>query len=177
MKPHSATKNTTTRDTATSSLTSYSFRLLGRRDHSRQEMRQKLLIKSKFLFPKQELPQQEIEELVTKVLDYFEEEQLQSDSKFAAAYIRQAITKGWGPIKISYKLKQKGLTNDIINSELNQDDDFWATKIQELVANKYTTPFANIGEQSKCQRFLMSRGFVGGHIFQVLRDLSKSSRK
>ncbi len=170
-------KDSNLADNAESSLTSYSFRLLGRRDHSRQELKQKLLTKCKFLFIKQKVPQDEIEELVTKVLDYFEKEELQSDSKFAAAYIRQAITKGWGPIKIGYKLKQKGVANNIINSGINQDDAFWQDQIQELISRKYTLPFASINEQSKCQRFLMSRGFIYGQIMQVLKNSSQKSNR
>lgn len=129
--------------------------------------------RTKFLFPKKELPQGEINDLVDKVLDYFVSEDLQSDSKFAAAYVRQSITKGWGPIKIGYKLRQKGVASNVIDAELNHDDDFWQEQIAELIDRKYTLPFVSINEQSKCQRFLMSRGFITGQIIKVLKDSTK----
>lgn len=147
--------------------------MLGRRDHSRHELQQKLSERCKFLFPKKELTQSEIDELITKVLDYFAEEELQSDSKFAAAYTRQSVTKGWGPIKIGYKLRQKGVANHIIDAELKQDDEFWQEQISELIERKYTLPFKDINEQSQCQRFLTSRGFVFGQIINVLKEITK----
>ena len=163
-------------DNTESTLISYTYRLLGRRDYSRHELRQKLATKIKFLSAKQQLTKDSIEQLVEKVLDYFEKEQLQSDAKFTAAYIRHSISKGWGPIKIKYKLQQRGVAGDVIAAEMQQDDDFWKDKVLEIITNKYNPPFANLDDQSKCQRFLMSRGFISGHIMQVLRDMHKESR-
>lgn len=153
-------------------LTSYTFRLLGRRDYSRYELKQKLLTSYKIRAKKDNLGgnNQQMMATVEGILDYFQEADLQDDYKFAAIYVKQGIEKGWGPIKIKQKLYAKGLAQDIVSNQLNLDDDFWLSKALAVASRRYTIPFADIKEKEKCYRFLISRGFSSTHARGVINS-------
>jgi regulatory protein len=80
----------------------------------------------------------------------------------------------WGKIKISYALKQKGLSNDLITAALATIDD---GEYEEMLASLLKTKLAGLKyefeyeKQGKLFRFAQSRGFENNVIERVLRNL------
>jgi len=73
--------------------------LLARREHSEQELRQKL--KSR------EYAYDAIEEAVQSLL----RDGLLSDERFTESYVNHRYNAGMGPVKIRYELRQKGVSD------------------------------------------------------------------
>ena len=147
-------------------LRGYAYRLLGRRDYSRHELREKLLsnyalrIKRGGALPR---GKNEADHLVEALLDELKENGFQSDDKFTRAFIRQGVNRGWGPMKIRHKLRTRGVEESIITANLPNEDDFWLGKALDIAKRRYAMPLASVEEKGKCYRFLLSRGFSGAH--------------
>ena len=82
------------------------FRLLTRRDHSYKELIEKLVVKGFDRFESQ------------AIVDILAEQGWQSDQRFAESYTRYRIKKGFGPVKISFELQQRGIVNVDLDSTL-----------------------------------------------------------
>ncbi|HIL93525.1 MAG TPA: regulatory protein RecX, partial [Cycloclasticus sp.] len=73
------------------------FALLARREHSQRELRQKLKAKG---FD---------EDDIDLLLEELSEKNWQSDERFAESYSRSRLLKGFGPVRIQYELKERGV--------------------------------------------------------------------
>ena len=78
------------------SLRRIAMDFLARREHSEQELRQKLKARAD--------DADEVEAALHKLKD----EGLQSDERFTEAYVHHRVNAGIGPLKIRYELRQKG---------------------------------------------------------------------
>lgn len=131
--------------------------LLARREHSQQELRQKLLLKG--------YPISEIE----TVLALLTKEGLQSDERYAEAYVRHRVDMGFGPRRIMLELRQRGVPNELIYQYVPEDDDFWQSALSSLYQRKYHTQRnKDFGQQA---RFLIQRGFVPQQVYAWLKRL------
>lgn len=123
--------------------------LLANREHSAFELTRKLLTAG---FDTEE---------ITLTIEQLQQTNLQSDERFAEAYIRSRAERGYGSIRIKNELKERGVASDIITTSLQQADIDWFA----LAANVRSKRF---GEQNpdefksraKQQRFLQYRGFT-----------------
>ena len=80
-----------------------SLDLLSRREHSRKEVKEKLLLRY------------ENTEQINIVLDKLVSNNLINDSRFAEAYVLNRKRKGFGPKKIIFELISKGVKESIAN--------------------------------------------------------------
>lgn len=123
--------------------------LLARREHSRLELQQKLCAK---------LP--EHSDLVERVIEGLEQDQLQSDERFAEAFIASRIKKGQGPHRISMELQQRGVSSSIIDVVFDAGDFDWFQLASDVLIKKYgNKPCLDFKEQAKRRQFLHYRGF------------------
>jgi len=124
------------------------LRLLTRREHSQLELLNKLSLKGFDRYDSQ------------KIIDGLTEEGWQSDERFAESYARYRIKKGFGPVKISYELRQRGITNFDLDAVVLDLADSWLDLLEQLYYKKYTDdgPLAQ-KEWLKRSRFLQQRGF------------------
>ncbi len=132
---------------------------LARREHSRHELKQKLTLKG--------YGSNQIEsELLTLA-----QEGLQSDARFAEAYVRVRVEAGFGPRRISMELRQRGVSDSLIHDHLSQDPAFWWEALLSVWRKKYDRGQA-IGPKAyaKAARFLTQRGFDPEQIHRLLRD-------
>ncbi len=121
--------------------------LLARREHSFQELVQKLSAR----FP---------EEDIYTVVDKLRAENLQSDQRYLEAYVRFRRNKGFGPLKIEVELYGKGLDSEVLRECLYSDENDWQELCQQAFEKRF--PVVNINnnkERAKCERFLLQRGF------------------
>ncbi|AMO56100.1 hypothetical protein GZ77_04605 [Endozoicomonas montiporae] len=126
--------------------------LLARREHSYSELCYKL--KGRF-------EAQSVETALNKLVD----DGLQSDDRFAEAYVRARGNKGYGPARIRMELLQKGLSQSLISNYLFDDDDKWFEEASRMKTKKLREDRnPTSAERAKLYRFLAQRGFLTCHI-------------
>jgi regulatory protein len=122
---------------------------LARREHSRHELLQKL--------------QRRFAEAVgiEAVIDELAEENLQSDARFAEAYVRQRCQRGYGPLHIRQKMREKGLSDELVATYLYADNSLNWADIAKAVREKKFGVALELDYQAKAKqmRFLQYRGF------------------
>ena len=144
------------------------IRLLARREHSAEELRQKL---GKRQLP-DEISSEQHAELIAQLLDELQGEGLQSDHRFAESYAHMRINKGYGPQRIDNELRERGVSESIRRNVLQQmaqsgEVDWWAL-MQQVREKKFgqTLP-EDYASRSKQMRFLQYRGFAS----EAIREL------
>lgn len=131
--------------------------LLGRREHSRLELRQKLAARG---FP---------DDLIDEVLRALAGEGLQSDARFASSYVHSRATRGYGPVRIRSELRQRGVDEDLAEHQLQDEQWDWPALAEAARRKRFggAVPAA-WPERAKQARFLQYRGFGSEHIQQLL---------
>lgn len=129
-------------------IRSRALKLLTTREHSRLELSRKLLHRG--------YPAPEIE----VVLDALVADDLLSEERLVSAYVAERLSKGFGPLRIRYELREKGLSDAKIEPHLNLSDE----TLVECLRQAYRKRFGEDGfddrrEQAKRSRFLEYRGF------------------
>ena len=124
-----------------------SLDLLSRREHSRKEMKEKLLLRY------------DNTEQINIVLEKLVSNNLINDSRFAEAYVLNRKRKGFGPKKIIFELISKGVKESIAN-EVVEIEGGWIEAARSAFKKKYKDD-QNIEtkEQLKQKTFLQNRGF------------------
>lgn len=130
---------------------------LARREHSQNELRQKLA--KRFA----------ASELLEAVLQQLKGEGLQSDQRFTQSFVAARMRKGQGPVRIANELRQKGVAPDLVEAALDLDEQEWNDLASSVLDKKYRRPFNSIAEKAKQGRFLQYRGFTGDQIRQALK--------
>ena len=145
------------------SLTGRALRYLTRREHSRQELRKKLLPYA-----------QDVEEL-DAVLDQLERQKYLSDARYAHSIARRKSDR-YGSALIIESLKQQGVGQHIIEDVKGDLKDSEIVRLYELWQKKFGVYAKDVIQRSKQIRYLVSKGFAIGLINQVVsgRYLPKS---
>ncbi len=132
--------------------------LLSRREHSTYELTQKLR--------KRDFDLDEIE----AALDRLQRENLQSDSRFIESTVDSRVNAGFGPIKIKYELRQKGISMERVDDYFSGMTVEWE---QLMVAQRSKKFGQNIPvdyrEKMKQARFLQNRGFSPESVMRLFR--------
>ncbi len=131
--------------------------ILARREHSRKEVRDKLLRKF-----------DPAVELLDAVLDQLVADDLLSDQRFSEAFVRWRVGKGQGPVKIRMALRERGVDGDAALSECDVD---WFALAVEVAHKRFgARPASDPKQRAKRMRFLQYRGFSGEQIRAALND-------
>ena len=127
------------------------LRLLARREHSRVELARKL-------------EQAGFEHhAIDALLDEFEGKNWLSDRRFAESWVADHRAKA-GSIKLAYDLKQRGVSDVVIEAVLNVNRDSELERAREIWKKKFGLAPADAKEKARQMRFLQSRGFASGTI-------------
>ena len=88
------------------------------------------------------------------------EEDLQSDERYAEMIVNVRSARGFGPLRISYELKMKGIKTEIIDDEINKKKSSWE-QIGLMVLNKKlkNKKLEDKEQFLKAYKFLQQRGF------------------
>lgn len=98
--------------------------------------------------------------IVREVLEDLSVEGLQSDERFVESFISSKISRGQGPLKISYELRNKGVSQETIAAQLDSYRDEWLEIAKGVLQRKFgEAPPQDHKEKQKRQRFIASRGF------------------
>lgn len=131
---------------------------LARREHSLLELRQKLLKR----FPEPEL--------VDAVIEKLRAEGLQSDDRFAEAFISMRKNRGQGPVRIIAELKQRGVAEAIYSRYIDPSDEEWVASARSVCLRKYGSFADTPAQRGKQMRFLQYRGFTSDQIRRIWRN-------
>jgi regulatory protein len=132
------------------------LRLLARREHSAQELRNKLASRG---FP---------EALIDSVLTELAQEKLLSDRRFAEVYVRGRFERGYGPLRIRAELRERGVDNSLVEPVMDERDRCWIESAGRQRRKRFGASFPErFSERAKQMRFLQRRGFTGEQIRAV----------
>jgi regulatory protein len=121
---------------------------LARREHGRSELLNKL---TRFGF-EADVADDAVARLV--------EDGLQSDVRFAEAFVRSRINQGKGPAKIRADLREKGVNDGVTEDGIREAGEDWYALAVEVRLKKFgPEQSADFKEKARQMRFLQSRGF------------------
>ena len=131
---------------------------LARREHSQQELRQKLNARN------------DDAEAVEAVLRQLGDERLQSDERFTESYVNHRFNAGIGPLKIRYELRQKGVDDLLVDSFLEPLVDEWEPMMCQQRVRKFGEFLPDdYAARMKQARFLQNRGFSPESVMRLFR--------
>ena len=145
-------------------LRTKALELLGIREHSRQELKRKLIARFHNHEPE-----------IERCLEELQSEDYLSDQRFTQLFIESRLNnKRVGPFKIVADLQQRGIDRDTAHSIMDElaDEEFWLSKIKDNLEE-----LCNGNKQNNRQALgqkLFQRGFAYELINQALNDLNFS---
>ena len=132
--------------------------LLARREHSEQELRQKLKTREYDA------------DAIDEVLQALKEDRLQSDERFTESYVNHRFNAGVGPLKIRYELRQKGVSDELADVFLEPLSDQWDELMTRQRIRKFGAPIPDdYADRMKQARFLQNRGFSPESVMRLFR--------
>jgi regulatory protein len=147
-----------------------SYRYLSGRNHSKYELKMKLL-KKKYS-----------KSLVGQVLNDLERQHLINDEDFARDYFNSQLRKSRGLLKIKSELFKKGVNREIIEKTSNDHGDAFVflESAKSIAEKKYSILIKrNISDrkmEQKIYQFLASRGFTSDIIRETMNYLELENR-
>ena len=138
------------------SLRTRALQYLARREHSRAELRTKLL------------PHVQEGDDVEAVLDDLAKRNWLSDERAAEQVVNQRRRR-FGTQRIAHELRQKGIAEDLISDALPQLKETELEAAREVWQKKFGAPPQDAKEKARQARFLQSRGFALEVVLKVLR--------
>ena len=143
---------------AKTSIRKTAMDMLARREHSELELRQKL--KSR------DLDQSAVDE----VLRGLKQDRLLSDARFTEAYVNHRYNAGFGPLKILYELRQKGISDALADEFLGPLSERWDQLMHQQRLRKFGEAIpTGYAERMKQARFLQNRGFSPESVMRLFR--------
>jgi regulatory protein len=130
-------------------------RLLARREHSRAELRRKLMTRGHDA------------DSVDTALERLAAQRLQSDARFAESLVRHRVQQGYGPVRIAAELRERGVDEPETASELVAD---WRELAREALEKRFgAAPPEDARAWAKRARYLQSRGFPADLVRRALK--------
>ena len=134
---------------------------LALREHSVKELKEKLGRK----FSSVELIDEAISGLIAQ--------NLQSDERFAQAFVAMRQRQGKGPVVIKMELREKGVAPELIARFVDDTDALWYELVRDVWSRKFRGAMPiDSRERAKQMRFLQARGFSSRHIQAVFVSAS-----
>lgn len=108
-------------------------------------------------------------EMAADIVADLAEQNLVNDGRFARTLMRVRADRGYGPFRIEYELRQRGVDLELISDSMDQLDENWKERLERLVAKKYgSRPVESSNDWMKRANFLRNRGFGTELINDVL---------
>lgn len=135
------------------------LQLLGRREHSRRELRTKLARRA------------ESETVLEALLDDLERQELLSDTRFAVSFVRSRVARGQGPLRIRQELGQKGVAAEEVGLALEACDTDWFDLAVSVRHKRFGMAVPeDAREYARQVRFLSYRGFSQEQVRHALES-------
>ena len=101
------------------------------------------------------------EEAAAKVVEALTADKYVDDARYAAAFAREKATlQGWGPVKIRFQLRAKGVSDEVIAAALEEVEPEKAdARLAKLLESKAKTLKGDPQGRLKLIKFALSRGY------------------
>ncbi len=133
------------------------IRLLSWREHSSKELKRKLLERD---FDSH---------LIDNILISLQDDNLQSDDRFAECYVRSKVQKGVGPVRLRRDLREHEIDDEMIHCYLH--DQNWQQLAIEVRQKRFGHALPLDFEAcAKQMRFLQYRGFSAEQINAAMKQ-------
>ena len=107
-------------------------------------------------------------DIIQRVISLLEKYDYINDYNYAGCFLRDKFNlKGFGIKRIKFELKQKGVSENIINQVIEENSIDETEKAYNLVVKKYGIDDYDIKEKRKIEGFLVRKGFS----FDVIREV------
>ena len=112
-----------------------------------------------------------------RLADSLVEDRYVDDSRYASAFAREkSRLSGWGPAKISFALRGKGMSKDVISVALNEiDSDEADRKMMSVLEAKYRVLQGDPQEKFKLIKFGLTRGYDYDKIAPAVDEILKKN--
>jgi len=134
------------------------MRWLARREYAHAELRRRLRAKG------------HSDAAIDSVLQRLQDLDLQSDQRFAEAYIRARSGRGYGPLRIRAELGERGVDGALIASQLDPNAPHWQQQASDALLKRFPQPPTDPSERARRERFLRYRGFEHRDIAQAMAN-------
>ena len=136
------------------------IRYLTRRDYSRLELYQRLVVKG-------------IREIIiNQVLDELQVQGYQSDERFTDMFIRSRINAGDGPFKIKIALRGKGICDSLALAVFDKLNIDWFERVRAIKNKRFgEEPSKDAQQVAKQIHYLKNKGFYQDHINTIINGV------
>ena len=113
------------------------------------------------------------EEAAQKVVEALVAEKYVDDARFASAFAREkASLQGWGPVKIRFQLRGKGVPDSVIAAALEEIEPEKAdARLEKLLSAKARTLEGDPQFRLKLLKFALSRGYEYNTVEAALKKI------
>ena len=126
---------------------------LARREYGQTELIKKLANKG--------YVRRVVEQAIVRLTD----QGLQSDDRFAEAFVQSRINQGKGPVRIRLDLSQRGVSDAVTEMAIEESAADWHGLAREVRERKFGSGEpADFKARARQMRFLQYRGFEQDHI-------------
>ena len=155
------------------SLKGRGLQILSQREHSRSELRRKLLAHAKAAVlsadPPVELPSPDAAEQVEAVLDWLQAHRYLSEERFVESRVHARAAR-FGNLRIRLELAQHGVALTADAEQQLKDSE--TSRARKVWLRRFGQVAADAAERARQARFLAGRGFSGEVIRRVVQGLS-----
>ena len=97
------------------------------------------------------------------------------DVRYASAFAREkAALTGWGPVKIRFALRAKGIADSDIAAGLSEiEEDRAASRLESLLRNKWKILSDDPAGRLKLIRFALSRGYEYSQVEGIVDEITR----
>jgi regulatory protein len=135
------------------------LRMLARREHTRAELEQRLAMHA-------------TRDEVCAVLDRLQRDRLQSDARFAEAFVA-ARKRRYGNARLRHDLRSRGVAEELIEQALSAPDEDELARATAIWRRKFDAPPTDARDYARQARFLHLRGFAQDMLRQILRAMQE----
>lgn len=136
-----------------SKVRSKALRYLSRREYSEKELKSKLMARGCD------------KDIAESVVVRLKQENLVCDIRFSKALVNVRVRGGYGPLRISRELLDRGVESDIVDELMQKRNGEWESQITRVIQNKYGEKQMHLPEDwVKRANFLRRRGFTTAQI-------------
>lgn len=117
-------------------------------------------------------------EAAERIVASLVKDRFMDDARYAAAFAREkAALQGWGPVKIRFQLRGKGIPDETITEALGEVDTAKAAaKLDKLAAERYRLLKGDPQCRLKLLKALLSRGYDYDEVEAAVRRVMNDSQ-
>ena len=110
-----------------------------------------------------------------RVVDALVADKYVDDARYASAFAREkASIQGWGPVKIRFQLRSKGISDADIASGMSEiEEPKAARKLESVIVAKYRSLKGDPQCRLKLLKFALSRGYEYGDVAAAVDSVMK----